>query len=162
MWVIRTTTHVSVLDVRVEIGRAVSTRTPKAMIERHTIEGLTTYGAYSQAVKVDLGQRWMILLSGQLPLDPNGEPVAPGDVGAQAQYLFPQIERLLEAAGASMDDVVKAQIFVTDMTQFAGFTEVRDRYFGTSRPISTLVEVTRLVTEGCDIEIEVMAIVDKV
>ena len=131
------------------------------MIERLTVDGLTTYGAYSQAIKVDMGERWMILLSGQLPLDPEGNPVAPGDIGAQARFLFPQIERLLGAAGASMDDVVKAQIFVTDMTQFAGFTEVRNRYFGRSRPISTLVEVSRLVTEGCDLEVEVMAIVDK-
>ncbi len=63
------------------------------MIERLTMDGLTTYGAYSQAVRVDLGERWLILLSGQLPLDANGNPVAPGDVGAQARFLFPQIER---------------------------------------------------------------------
>ena len=118
-------------------------------------------GAYSQGIKIDLGNnRFMVLLSGQLATDADGKPVAPNDIGAQTRYIFENIKTILAEAGASIDDVVKAQIFLTDMSQFPKVSAVRNEYFANVKPVSTLVEISRTVQEGCDIEIEVMAIVE--
>jgi 2-iminobutanoate/2-iminopropanoate deaminase len=120
-----------------------------------------TMGAYSQAIKIDLGHhRFMVLLSGQIAMDTDGNAVAPNDITAQTRYIFESIKALLAQAGASITDVVKAQIFLTDMTQFAKVSAVRNEYFADVKPVSTLVEISRTVKEGCDIEIEVMAIVE--
>ena len=131
------------------------------MIEKINPPNIRTFGAYSQGIKIDLGRRTMILVAGQLAADAEGVPVAPGDIETQTRHVFENIQTVLEAAGASMADVVKAQIFLTDMDQFAKVSAVRNEYFAAARPVSTLVEINRTVIAGCDIEIEVTAIINK-
>ena len=70
---------------------------------------------------------------------------------------FYNIQKILNEGGASLDDVVKAQIFITDMKLFGQVSPVRNKYFAKSQPVSTMVEVKALVTPGCLLEIEVIA-----
>jgi 2-iminobutanoate/2-iminopropanoate deaminase len=130
------------------------------MIERINPPGIKTFGAYSQAIKIDLGSKTMILLAGQIAMDAEGKPVAPDDIAEQTRHIFESIKTLLEEAGATIDDVVKAQLFLTDVDKFPEVSAVRNEYFAEARPVSTLVEISRTVVEGCDLEVEVMAIVD--
>ena len=120
-----------------------------------------TVGAYSQGLKVDIGDKAMVFVSGQLAMDADGNPIAPNDISAQTRYIFENIKKILSEAGAALEDVVKVQIFVTDIAKFPQVSAVRNEYLGDIRPVSTLLEVSRTVKEGCDIEIEVTAITDK-
>lgn len=122
--------------------------------------GFSVFGHYSQGVMIDLGTKTMIITAGQIALDDDGKPVAPGDFAAQTRFIFGRIQQVLEAAGASIDDVVKAQIFITDVSKYSEVSAVRNEYFGTARPASTMVEISNTVAKGCDVEIEVMAIID--
>ncbi len=119
-----------------------------------------TVGAYSQGLKVDLGDKAMVFVSGQLAMDAEGNPVAPGDFGAQTRYIFENIKKILSEVGASPADVVKVQIFVTDITKFPQVSAVRNEYLADIKPVSTLLEIGRTVREGCEIEIEVTAIME--
>lgn len=130
------------------------------MIERINPFQFSTFGYYSQGVKIDLGTKTMILVAGQLALNEDGTPVAPGDFTAQTHFIFKRIEQVLEAAGASLDDVVKALFFMTDAGKYSEVSAVRNEYFATARPASAMVEISNTVAEGCDVEIEVMAFID--
>ena len=115
-------------------------------------------GAYSHGLKVDVGDSEMIFVTGQIAMDKDGVVVARGDIGAQTEFVFLNIQKILAEGGASLDDVVKATLFVTDISKFKDISAVRNRYFAVARPVSTLVEINKTVKEGCDIEIEVIAI----
>ncbi len=130
------------------------------MIERINPFQLSSFGYYSQAVKIDLGTKTMILVAGQLALNEDGTPVAPGDFTAQTHFIFKRIQQVLEAAGASLDDVVKALFFMTDASKYSEVSAVRNQYFAVARPASAMVEISNTVANGCDVEIEVMAIID--
>lgn len=120
-----------------------------------------TVGAYSQGLKVDIGDKALVLVSGQLAMDADGNPVAPDDISAQTRYIFENIKKILGEAGAALEDVVKVQIFVTDITKFPQVSAVRNEYLGDIRPVSTLLEISRTVKDGCDVEIEVTAITEQ-
>jgi len=114
-------------------------------------------GAYSHGVKVELAGASLLFVTGQLAVDAAGQAVAPGDVTAQTEYVFQLIGAILAEAGMGFDDVVRAQTFLTDMGDFDKFSAVRNRYFGRSRPASTLLEVKGLAKKECVVEIEVTA-----
>ncbi|MBP8002912.1 MAG: hypothetical protein KA314_25190 [Chloroflexi bacterium] len=78
------------------------------MIDRINPFQFNIFGYYSQAVKIDLGTKTMILVAGQLALNEDGTPVAPGNFTAQTHFVFKRIQQVLEASGASLDNVVKA------------------------------------------------------
>ena len=130
------------------------------MTERLNPFGFNAFGYYSQGVKIDLGTKTLIITAGQIALDDDGKPVAPGDFTAQTRFIFGRIQQVLEAAGAGIDDVVKAQFFITDVSKYSEVSAVRNEYFATARPASTMVEISNTVAKGCDVEIEVMAIID--
>ena len=130
------------------------------MNERLNPFGFNAFGHYSQGVKIDLGTKTMIITAGQIALDDKGKPVAPGDFTAQTRFIFGRIQQVLEAAGAGIDDVVKAQFFITDVNKYSEVSAVRNEYFGTACPASTMVEISNTVAKGCDVEIKVMAIID--
>ena len=67
---------------------------------------------------------------------------------------------MLEAAGATLDDVVKASFFITDVSKYSEVSAVRNEYFAVARPASLMMEISNTVAKGCDVEIEVMAIID--
>jgi 2-iminobutanoate/2-iminopropanoate deaminase len=119
-----------------------------------------TVGAYSQALKVDMGTKSMIFLSGQIAMDAEGNAIAPHDISAQTRYIFENIKTILKEAKATLEDVVKVQIFMTDVSKFSQFSAVRNEYLENIKPVSTLVEISRTVKDGCDVEIEVTAIID--
>ena len=129
------------------------------MIKQIQPEDFTpTIGAYSHGITVPLPGADLIFVTGQIAMDASGNVVAPGNAEKQAEFVFENIGKILNEAGASFKDVVKAQIFVTNMEHFPQISAVRNRYFGESKPVSTLVEVSRLVKEGCCVEIEVIAV----
>ena len=130
------------------------------MIERINPFKINTFGYYSQAVKIDLGTKTMILVAGQIALQEDGTPVAPGDFTVQTHFVFKRIQRVLEEAGASLDDVVKALFFITDAGKYNEVSAVRNEYFAIARPASAMVEISNTVAKGCDVEIEVMAMID--
>lgn len=114
-------------------------------------------GAYSPGILVEHGGSSTLFATGQLAVDPQGEVVAPGDAAAQTEYVFELIGSILGEAGMGFDDVVKVQTFLTHMPDFEKFSLVRNRYFGDTRPVSTLLEVKGLAKAGCCVEIEVVA-----
>ena len=115
-------------------------------------------GAYSHGLKVDVGDSEMIFVTGQIAMDKNGNAVAPDDIVKQTEFVFQNIEKILNGGGVSIDDVVKAVIYVTKISDFKEISAVRNKYFSNCKPVSTLVEINKTVKEGCDIEIEVIAI----
>ena len=119
-------------------------------------EGLFEPIGWSHAVKVD----HTIYLSGMVGFDENRKVVA-GGFEAQTVKTFENIKLTLEAAGASLKDVVKMTVYVTDMNNIIKFREIRARYFSPPMPVSTGVEVSRLILPELLVEIEVIAFVDK-
>lgn len=123
-------------------------------------DGAEIMGAYSHGLKVDVGDKEMIFVTGQIAQDKNGNVVCE-DIEGQTEYVFECIQKILKEADSSLDDVVKAQIFLTDINDFSKVSPIRNKYFANSKPVSTLVEVNSLVKKGCKIEIEVIAIKEK-
>ena len=118
-------------------------------------------GAYSHGLKVDVGDSEIIFVTGQIAMDKDGNVVAPNDIVAQTEFVFQNIQKILEEGGASLDDVVKTVIYVRDISKFKDISAVRNKYFAKAKPVSTLIEINKTVKEGCDIEIEVIAIKKK-
>jgi 2-iminobutanoate/2-iminopropanoate deaminase len=108
-------------------------------------------GPYSQAVQVD---GWLYA-SGQLPMTPAGDMVE-GDIEAQTEQVFNNIEAILKAAGGSLSQVVKATVFVQDLNDFARLNAVYERRFAGHKPARSTVEVARLPRDA-RVEIEIIA-----
>lgn len=120
-----------------------------------------TRGIYSPAKKIDLGNIYLIYVSGQQVKKNENNEVITNDVEEQTELVFQAIEKTLRAANASMDDVVKAQIFLTDISDFPKISTIRDKWFAKNKPVSTLLEVSAMTRKGAKIEIEVTAVVKK-
>lgn len=118
-------------------------------------------GSYSHGYSVEIGDATLIFTTGQIALDKNGKVVHPEDVGKQAEFIYESLQKILNQAGASLDDVVKTTVFVTDMNDFPQISAVRNKYFKIAEPVSTLIEVKKLVKDGCKVEIEVIAVKQK-
>jgi 2-iminobutanoate/2-iminopropanoate deaminase len=114
-------------------------------------------GIFSPGVKVPAGQ--LIFVSGQVARNATGETVGRGDIRAQTRQTLENIKAVLETAGATMDDIVKVTVFVTDVSHFAAIHEVRAEYFTRDYPASTLVEVKSLVSPDLMIEIDAIAVI---
>jgi enamine deaminase RidA (YjgF/YER057c/UK114 family) len=106
---------------------------------------------YSRAVKVGN----MVHVAGTTATDPEGNIVGVGDARAQAHQAFKNIKWALESVGASLNDVVRTRIFVTDISKWEEVGRVQD-----IRPVTTMVEVTRLINPEMILEIEVEAILN--
>lgn len=118
-------------------------------------------GFYSSAKKIDLGESYLIFVSGiQCPKDENGIILSDG-IKEQATLVFEEIGKILNNAGANFDDVVKAVIYLTDMKDFSIVSSIRQEYFINSKPVSTMVEVNGFTESRSKIEIEVTAIIRK-
>ena len=121
-------------------------------------EGLSKPKGFTQVVVAQPGK--VIYVSGQVPLNANGEVVGRSDFRAQVTQVMENLKTALAAAGASMNDVIKANYYVVNLKpeQVAVIREVRGKYFSAEHPpAGTLVGVTALVQEGYMIEIEVEA-----
>lgn len=114
---------------------------------------------FSQAIKAS-GQS-LIFLSGQVALDANGNVVGAGDMRAQARQALENLKAMLDAGGATLADVVKLTVYVTDMREFSKLQEVRAEYWaGIPLPASTALEIKQLVRKEFMVEIEAIAVVD--
>jgi 2-iminobutanoate/2-iminopropanoate deaminase len=113
---------------------------------------------YSHVV-VAAGQK-MIFISGQLARDGQGQIVGPRDMRAQIRQVGDNLSHALEAAGATLKDLVKTTTFVTDIDEFFKHVDVRHDILGVGLPASTTVEVRRLSHPDLLVEIEAMAILD--
>jgi len=98
-----------------------------------------------------------LYVSGIVPVDAAGDVVGGDDVVAQARQVFANMERVLSAAGATAADVVKVTIYLLDVDDRPKINPVRQEFFGSTRPASTLVEVSRLAVPGALLEIEAVA-----
>ena len=121
------------------------------MITVQTDDAPNAIGPYSQAVQVD---GWLYA-SGQLPMTPAGVMVE-GDIEAQTEQAFNNIEAILNAAGGSLSQVVKATVFVQDLNDFARLNAVYERRFAGHKPARSTVEVARLPRDAL-VEIEIIA-----
>ena len=116
--------------------------------------------AYSHWIEVDVWDSKLIFVTWQIAQDSSWNVISE-DIEKQTEYVFEIINTILKEANSSLDDVVKVQIFLTDMNDFAKVSPIRNKYLANSKPASTLVEVNKLVKEWCKIEIEVIAIKNK-
>ena len=111
-------------------------------------------GPYSQAVRAG----GTVYFSGQIPLDPaTGELVA-GDITAQARRAFDNLKAVCEAAGGTMDDIVRVGLYLTDLAEFAAVNAVMGEYFAQPYPARSTIEVSAL-PKGARFEVDaVMAL----
>lgn len=110
---------------------------------------------FSRAVRVGP----IVTVGGTAPIDAAGNTVGIGDVAAQTRQCFEIAQLALERAGASLDDVVRTRLLMTDVTRFREAVAVRKEFVGHVKPVDTIVEVTRFVDPDWLIEIEVDAVV---
>lgn len=118
-----------------------------------TMNAPAAIGPYSQGIIVN----GMFYSSGQIPLTATGELVE-GDIAVQTHQVFANLKAVLEAAGSSLDNVVKTTVFMKDMNDFVAMNEVYASHFGEHKPARSAVEVARL-PKDVKIEIEVLAVV---
>jgi 2-iminobutanoate/2-iminopropanoate deaminase len=123
-------------------------------------DALSKPTGYSHAVIIPMGETKMIILSGQVPLDKNGNLVGAGDFARQVEQVFLNIKNALSELGASMNDIVKTNYYVTDLKQVPTIRAIRNKFINVDQPpASTLVGVTGLFRDDIMIEVEVTAIV---
>jgi reactive intermediate/imine deaminase len=106
-------------------------------------------GTYSQAVRVGN----TIWVSGQIPLDPTTKELVKGDVEAQVRQVFENLKAIVTAAGAGFDDVVKATVFLIDLSHFALVNKIMAEYFREPYPARAAVGVAAL-PRGALVEVE--------
>jgi len=110
---------------------------------------------YSHIVKV--GDT--VHVSGQLPLDQEGNIVGKGDMAAQTEKTYENLKRCLKTVGATMYDIVMLRIFVTNLDEFDKTRDIRKKYFGKYRPATTGLEISRLYFPDAMIEVDAMAVI---
>ena len=128
-----------------------------AQVKRINPPALSTPTGYTHIVEVT-GPAKTIYISGQIAYDKGGKVVGAGDMKAQAEQVFRNLEAALDAAGATFADVVKMNSYITDMSRVQAVRDVRARYFKDATPASTFVEVKGLVRPELLLEIEVVAV----
>jgi reactive intermediate/imine deaminase len=100
----------------------------------------------------------MVVVSGQLPVDAEGQLVGRDDPAAQTTQVFENLAAALAAAGTTMDHLVKLTVFLTDLGDLADFRRIRDRYISMEHPpASSVVQVSALLNPAFRIEIEAIA-----
>jgi 2-iminobutanoate/2-iminopropanoate deaminase len=109
-------------------------------------------GPYSQAIRAGS----LVFVSGQIPLDPETGKLIEGDVTQQTHRVFRSLAAILEAAGSSLDRVVRATVYLADMNEFAAMNDVYGTYFSSPAPARSTVQAARLPKDA-RIEIDVIA-----
>jgi 2-iminobutanoate/2-iminopropanoate deaminase len=127
-------------------------------IKRGNPPGLKNVRAsvYNHYVRVD-NPKAMVFVSGQVSRDDDGNQVGAGSMLEQTRQCLRNIERNLEAAGASMADVVSTTVYTTDIREFKQIVAAREEFFKDHLPTSTMVEVSHLADPGLMVEITVIA-----
>jgi enamine deaminase RidA (YjgF/YER057c/UK114 family) len=113
------------------------------------------FAGYSRAVKIDN----RVEVAGTTAVDSSGNLVGLNDPYKQTQFILSKIEKALHEAGASMQDVVRTRMFVTDISQWQEISRAHGEYFKDVRPAATMVEIQRLIEPDMLVEIEVTAVI---
>lgn len=119
----------------------------------HTDQAPEAIGTYSQAVK--LGDT--VYLSGQIPLDPQTMELVSGDIRAQIERVFENLQAIARAAGGSLADIVKLNIFLTDLTHFPVVNEAMAEYFSEPYPARAAIGVAAL-PRGAGVEMDAVLV----
>lgn len=119
---------------------------------------LSTPTGYTHVVAPQRGR--LVFIAGQVAADKSGAVVGKGDFKAQTQQVFENLKAAVEAAGGTMADVAKINTYVTDLSQVAAMREIRQQFFASNPPASTLVQVVSLARPEYLIEIEAIVVVD--
>jgi reactive intermediate/imine deaminase len=127
------------------------------VVTRKNPASLSKPNGYTHVVETSGGRT--VYISGQVALDRTGALVGAGDLKAQTRQVFENLKAALADSGGTLDDVVKITIFMTDLSQIQEFREIRNGYFPSVVPASTLVQVVRLARPEFLIEIEAVAVV---
>ena len=115
-------------------------------------------GHFSQAIAVDVRGK-LVFVSGMTARRADGSIAGIGDIEAQTRQVCENIKSAVEAAGGTMDDVVRVDVYVRNIEHFDKIHKVRREYFKTPPPASTMVEVTKMVSPEYLIEINAIAVV---
>ena len=118
-----------------------------------TNDGPKAIGPYSQAIKAN----GFVFVSGQVGIDPTTQQVITGDVAAQTDRIMKNLAGILKAAGSGLDKVVRSTVFLKDMNNFGAMNEVYGKYFASTPPARSTVEVARLPKDVA-VEIDVIAL----
>lgn len=128
------------------------------MWERRGREAVSTpsapaaIGPYSQAIKAGP----LLFVSGQIPIDPATGHLVDGDIAAQTHRVFANLTAILEAAGATLDHVVRTTVYLADMDDFAAMNAVYGTYFSAPAPARATIQAARLPKDA-RVEIDVIA-----
>ena len=121
----------------------------------HTDRAPAAIGPYSQAVR----RGDTVYLSGQIPLDPDTGLLVEGDIDAQARRAFDNLRAVCEAAGGTLDDVVRLGLYLTDLDQFARINQVMSEYFDAPFPARSTIGVASL-PRGARFEVDAILVLD--
>jgi 2-iminobutanoate/2-iminopropanoate deaminase len=124
------------------------------MIERISPPGVPApRGPYSPAVRAGDS----IYVAGQVPIDPATNQPTLGDIRRETRQVLNNVKRILEGCGASLADVVRTTVYLTDVKDFAAMNEVYAEYFGEAKPARTTIAVAALPLAGAKLEIDAIA-----
>jgi len=118
-----------------------------------TNDGPKAIGPYSQAIKAN----GFVFVSGQVGIDPATQQVITGDVAAQTDRVLKNLAGILKAAGSGLEKVVRSTVFLKNMNDFGAMNEVYGKYFTSTPPARSTVEVARLPKDVA-VEIDVIAL----
>lgn len=121
----------------------------------HTDRAPAAIGPYSQAVRA--GDT--VYLSGQIPLDPGSGLLVEGDIAAQARRAFDNLRAVCDAAGGSLDRIVRLGLYLTDLSHFAAVNTVMSEYFNSPFPARSTVQVSAL-PRGAQFEVDAVMVLD--
>ena len=110
-------------------------------------------GPYEQAIRAN----GFVFTAGQIPINPKTGNLIEGGIAAQARQVLENLKAVLEASGSALDQVVKATVFLKNMSDFPAMNEVYAEYFGNSKPARSTVAVTE-VPKGALVEIDLVAL----
>ncbi|HJX10871.1 MAG TPA: RidA family protein [Candidatus Binatia bacterium] len=119
----------------------------------HTDKAPKAIGPYAQAIKAN----GLIYTAGQIPIDPKTGNFAEGGIAAQTRQVLENLKAVLAAAGSSLDQVVKATVFLKNMADFPAMNEVYGEYLGNAKPARSTVAVAEL-PRGALVEIDLVAL----
>jgi 2-iminobutanoate/2-iminopropanoate deaminase len=119
----------------------------------------TPSGHFSQGVIVPAGSR-MVFISGMTARDIDGGFVGAGDIDKQTRQVCENLSRAMSAAGGTLNDIVRVDVFVRNIEHFDAVHRVRREYFNAPAPASTMLEVSKMVSPDMLIEINAIGVVD--
>ena len=150
--------RIAVIAFTLVAGMAIGALAQNARLRHLNPPGIFTPIGYTHVVAPQRGR--LVFIAGQVSADKAGAVVGKGDFKAQVKQVLENLKTAVEAAGGTMADVAKINVYVTDLTQIAAMREVRQQYFTGNPPASTLVQVVALARPEFLLEIEAIVAVD--